>query len=123
MKLKNKIIIGIILAVVLFFSFMIYGLYLMSVEDKYGDFQELYYEVNKSDNYFVIINNKDVGFIEKLEGELYISTDNNLKHLLNYSNSKIEVYEFEVNNTFTNFKLLDAQELKNKANTKLIYKN
>ena len=79
MKLKTKIIIGISLTLFLFFSYIGYGLYLMSIEDKYGDFQELYSEINKSDNYFVIIDYKQVGFIKKLEGEIYISIDGNLK--------------------------------------------
>ena len=95
----------------------------MSIEDKYGDFQELYSEINKSDNYFVIIDYKQVGFIKKLEGEIYIAIDDNLKHLLNYSNNNIEVYKFEVNETYSSFSLKDAVQLKNEKSTELIYKN
>ena len=123
MKLKTKIIIGISLTLFLFFSYIGYGLYLMSIEDKYGDFQELYSEINKSDNYFVIIDYKQVGFIKKLEGEIYIAIDDNLKHLLNYSNNNIEVYKFEVNETYSSFSLKDAVQLKNEKSTELIYKN
>ena len=123
MKLKTKIIIGICLTLFLFFSYIGYGLYLMSIEDKYGDFQELYSEINKSDNYFVIIDYKQVGFIKKLEGEIYIAIDDNLKHLLNYSNNNIEVYKFEVNETYSSFSLKDAVQLKKEKSTELIYKN
>ena len=123
MKLKTKIIIGISLTLFLFFSYIGYGLYLMSIEDKYGDFQELYSEINKSDDYFVIIDYKQVGFIKKLEGEIYISIDGNLKNILNYSNNNIEVYQFEVNETYSNFSLKDAFYLKKEKTTELIYKN
>ena len=123
MKLKTKIIIGISLTLFLFFSYIGFGLYLMSIEDKYGDFQELYSEINKSDDYFVIIDYKQVGFIKKLEGEIYIAIDDNLKHLLNYSNNNIEVYKFEVNETYSSFSLKDAVQLKKEKSTELIYKN
>lgn len=95
----------------------------MSIEDKYGDFQELYSEINKSDDYFVIIDYKQVGFIKKLEGEIYILIDGNLKNILNYSNNNIEVYQFEVNETYSNFSLKDAVHLKKEKTTELIYKN
>jgi hypothetical protein len=123
MKLSSKILLGISLSVLIIISFLGYGLYLMQIEDKYGDFQDAYFEINKSDNYFVIIDNKEVGFIEKLEGEIYISVENNLKLLLNYSNNKIEIYEFEVNQTFLNFSIKEANQLKKESSTKLIYKN
>lgn len=123
MKLSSKILLGISLSVFIIISFLVYGLYLMQIEDKYGDFQDAYFEINKSDNYFVIIDNKEVGFIEKLEGEIYISVENNLKHLLNYQNNDIEIYKFEVNETFLNFSIKEANQLKKVSSTKLIFKN
>jgi len=123
MKIVTKIIIGIAVLVSVAFLFILYGLNLMTIEDKYGDFQELYYKIDKSDNYFVIIDNKEVGFIEKLDKEIYISMDDCMKHLLNYSNKKIEVYEFDLDETYTNFSLNDAIELKKVKSTELIYKN
>lgn len=123
MKLSSKILLGISLSVFIIISFLGYGLYLMQIEDKYGDFQDAYFEINKSDNYFVIIDNKEVGFIEKLEGEIYISVENNLKHLLNYQNNDIEIYKFEVNETFLNFSIKEANQLKKVSSTKLIFKN
>lgn len=123
MKLSSKILLGISLSVFIIISFLGYELYLMQIEDKYGDFQDAYFEINKSDNYFVIIDNKEVGFIEKLEGEIYISVENNLKHLLNYQNNDIEIYKFEVNETFLNFSIKEANQLKKVSSTKLIFKN
>jgi len=123
MKIVTKVIIGIAVLVSVAFLFILYGLNLMTIEDKYGDFQELYYTIDKSDNYFVIIDNKEVGFIKKLDKEIYILMDDCMKHLLNYSNKKIEVYEFDLNETYTNFSLNDAIKLKKVKSTELIYKN
>jgi hypothetical protein len=123
MKIVTKIIIGVAVIVSVAFLFILYGLNLMAIEDKYGDFQELYYKIDKSDNYFVIIDNKDVGFIEKFDKEIYITFDDCMKHILNYSNNKIEVYEFDLNETYSNFSLNDAVELKKVKSTELVYKN
>ena len=98
-----------------------YGLYLMSIEDRYGDFQEVYY--NAADRDIIIINDKDVGFIKKLDGEVYVEQDECLKHLLNYMNEKIEVYHVEVMETYINISYEDALRLKAKPNSRLIYKN
>ena len=95
----------------------------MKIEDKYGGFQDLYYEIDKSDNYFIIIENKEVGLVQKLDDEIFVTVDDCMKHLLNYSNKKIEVYRFEVNETKNDFTLKDAVLLKNDNNTKLIFKN
>lgn len=123
MKIVTKIIIGVAVLVSVAFLFILYGLNLMAIEDKYGDFQELYYKIDKSDNYFVIIDNKDVGFIEKFDKEIYITFDDCMKHILNYSNNKIEVYKFDLNETYSNFSLNDAVELKKVKSTELVYKN
>ena len=95
----------------------------MEVEDKYEDFKELYYKIDKSNDYFVIIDNKEVGFVQKLDDEIFVTVDDCMKHLLNYSNTKIEVYKFEVNKTYSKFSLNDANRLKEEKNTELIYKN
>ena len=95
----------------------------MSIEDKYGDFQELYYEVNKSENYFYIIGNNEVGFIKKLDGEIFLSRNDNLRYILNYPEIKIEVYKFKIDQTYTNFTIVEANKLKAKNSTRLIYKN
>ncbi len=95
----------------------------MEIEDKYGGFQDLYYEIDKSDNYFIIIENKEVGLVQKLDDEILVTVDDCMKHLLNYSDKKIEVYRFEVNKTKNDFTLKDAVLLKNDNNTKLIFKN
>lgn len=123
MKLKTKIIIGISLTLLLSFSYIVYGLYLMSIEDKYGVFQELYYEIDKSDNYFIIVDNKEAGLIQKLDDEIFVTIDDCMKHLLDYSSKKIEVYQFEISETKTDFTIKDAILFKNNDKTELIFKN
>lgn len=123
MKTVIKVIIGLTVVVSIVFSFILYGLNLMEVEDKYGDFKELYYKIDKSNDYFVIIDNKEVGFVQKLDDEIFVTVDDCMKHLLNYSNTKIEVYKFEVNKTYSKFSLNDANHLKEEKSTELIYKN
>jgi hypothetical protein len=49
--------------------------------------------------------------------------DDSKKHLFNYSNKNIEVYAFDLNETYFIFSLNDAIELKKVKNTELIYKN
>ncbi len=123
MKTVIKVVIGLSVMISIFFLFVLYGLNLMEIEDKYGGFQDLYYEIDKSDNYFIIIENKEVGLVQKLDDEILVTVDDCMKHLLNYSDKKIEVYRFEVNKTKNDFTLKDAVLLKNDNNTKLIFKN
>lgn len=123
MKIIFKVIIGVTISISLVFLFILNGLNSMEIEDKYGGFQELYYEIDKSDNYFIIIENKEVGLVQKLDDEIFVTIDDCMKHLLNYSDKKIEVYRFEVNETKNDFTLKDAVILKNDDDTKLIFKN
>ena len=95
----------------------------MEVEDKYGDFQDLYYKIDKSEDYFVIIDNKEVGFVQKLDDEIFLRLMIVWKHLLNYSNTNIEVYKFGVNKKrIQKFFLKEANHLKEEKNTELILK-
>lgn len=123
MKTVIKVVIGLSVMISIVFLFVLYGLNLMEIEDKYGGFQDLYYEIDKSNNYFIIIENKEVGLIQKLDDEIFVTVDDCMKHLLNYSDKKVEVYRFEVNETKIDFTLKDAVLLKNDNNTKLIFKN
>ncbi|MFM7896116.1 MAG: hypothetical protein ACKO8L_09360 [Flavobacterium sp.] len=123
MKTVIKVVIGLSVMISIVFLFVLYGLNLMKIEDKYGGFQDLYYKIDKSDDYFIIIENKEVGLVQKLDDEIFVTVDDCMKHLLNYSDKKIEVYRFEVNETKNDFTLKDAVLLKNDNNTKLIFKN
>ena len=123
MKTVIKVVIGLSVMISIVFLFVLYGLILMEIEDKYGGFQDLYYVFEKSDKYFIIIENKEVGLVQKLDDEILVTVDDCMKHLLNYSDKKIEVYRFEVNETKNDFTLKDAVLLKNDNNTKLIFKN
>lgn len=123
MKTVIKVVIGLSVLIAIVFLFVLYGLNLMKIEDKYGSFQDLYYEIDKSDNYFIIIENKEVGLLQKLDDEIFVTVNDCMKHLLNYSDKKIEIYRFEINETRNDFTLKEAILLKNDYNTKLIFKN
>jgi hypothetical protein len=123
MKTVIKFVIGLSVLITIVFLFALYGLNLMKIEDQYGGFQDLYYEIDKSDNYFIIIENKEVGLLQKLDDEIFVTVNDCMKHLLNYSDKKIEIYRFEINETRNDFTLKEAILLKNDYNTKLIFKN
>lgn len=123
MKTITKVVLGLSIIIATVFFILFYGLNLMEVEDQYGDFQELYYKIDKSDNYFIIIENREVGFIQKLDNEIYVTVDDCMKHLLTYPNANVEVYRFEVKETYSKFSLNDANRLKKEKSTELIYKN
>ena len=90
MKTVIKVVIGLSVMISIVFLFVLYGLNLMEIEDKYGGFQDLYYEIDKSDNYFIIIENKEVGLVQKLDDEIFVTVDDCMKHLLNYSDKKLK---------------------------------
>ncbi|MGX7666431.1 hypothetical protein [Flavobacterium pedocola] len=124
MSKKLKIFLVFLIGVVLFiFGVIFYGLKMMAIEDRYGDFLELYNKIDASDEYFVIIDGKEVGFIEMLEDEIFLQEGDCLKHIMNYDNNVIEVYQFEPNQTYISFGLADAFKLKKEPSTKLIFKN
>ncbi|MDI9309505.1 MAG: hypothetical protein QM535_04765 [Limnohabitans sp.] len=95
----------------------------MEIEDKYGEFYELYDKIESSENYLVIINNKSFGFIKKLGNDIYIEEDTCLKFILNYTNSKIEVYKFNPRETFTKLTTIEVLKIKSQPDTELIYTN
>lgn len=95
----------------------------MDIEDRYGDLQELYYAIDEDENYIVIFKDKECGFIEKLERNIYVSEGDCLKSILNYRKQKMEVYQVEITETYSYFNIEEALALKNKPSSKLIYKN
>lgn len=93
----------------------------MGLEDKYGDFIELYHKASNGN--LIIIENKEFGFIRKYDRDIFVEEDECMKHILNYSHSKVEVYEINIDQTYSNIKLEDVLELKNKPTSRLIFKN
>lgn len=93
----------------------------MEIEDKYGDFQDLYYE--GSDGNLVIIDEKECGFLKRYDRDIFVERGDCLKNILTFSNKNVEVYEVKINETYINFTIEEAKEIKNQSSTKLIYKN
>jgi len=109
------VIIAIILSI-LFFSFKE-----MAIEDKYGEFYELYGKIDKSKNYIVVINKTNYGFIEKLGNDIFVNVDNCYKFILEYSNNQIEVYEFNSRETLNTLTFNDISTIKKRSDTRLIF--
>lgn len=116
-----KIISVIILLFLTALFFIYWAFTLMDIEDRYGDFQEIYY--NSKDGDVVLINNREAAIIKFLDGEVYVQQEGCLRHLLNFSKDKIEVYRREVKETATNTDTSKYFELRNDSEAKLIYKN
>ena len=93
----------------------------MEIEDRYGDFQDLYYE--GSDGNLVIIDKKECGFLKRYDRDIFVEQGDCLKNILTFSNMNVEVYEVKINETYINFTIEEAKEIKNQSSTKLIYKN
>ena len=94
MRKKIKYILYIIgVAFIIFFGLIGMGIYMLGIEDTYGDLQKIYYKSETGD---IIINRtkKEFGVLSKNWKSLNITTTKNLKFDLNkwgYKDS-IEVY-------------------------------
>ena len=55
----KKIILGTLIVLFILFGFIAYGLYLMEIEDHYGDLQEIYFDSKSGD---IIVNNQTQKF-------------------------------------------------------------
>jgi hypothetical protein len=62
MNNKSKIFIGIILILLIIAGLIGIGFHTMSIEDRYGDFQVIYFEA--SDNDIIVMKNKKEGIIK-----------------------------------------------------------
>ena len=116
-----KIIIGISIATILVSGLIVYGLYLMSIEDRYGDLQEVYFEAEDYD--LIIYDTDKVAFIRLFGREVFVEEAECMKHLLYFSDKKIEIYRVKDPDTYFKRNVGDGAELKNDPNSKLIYKN
>lgn len=121
--MKKIYIVLIIVAVFILgiFTFLYFAFIAMEIEDKYGDFQDLYYQ--GSDGNLVIIDKNEYGFIKKYDRDIFIEQGDCLKNILTFSKNNIEVYEVDINETYVNFSFEEAKKIKNQSSTKLVYKN
>lgn len=115
----KRILIGSSVLLITLFGYIIYGLYLMSIEDRYGSL-ELY--DNAKDGNLIIIDNKEAGFIKRYDGEIFVVKGDCMKHILNLRPQKFEIYEFSPEETYPYFTIKEALEIKAKPTTKLVYK-
>jgi hypothetical protein len=56
-KYTKRILISVSIFIIGSFTFVFYGLYLMDIEDRYGDLQQLYFDSKSGD---IIVNNMNV---------------------------------------------------------------
>lgn len=121
MKARNVIVIAVLAGVVFFASLIGYGLYLMSIEDRYMGMEDVYYNANNGD--MVIIDGNVAGPIKIYGTDVYIESEECMKHILNFHDRKIEVYRVEVTETATGNSSPDAAKIKTSPSSKLIFKN
>jgi hypothetical protein len=121
--IKTNILKIIILFIAILFFIVYQAFTMMAIEDKLGDFKELYYSMNKSDSYLAFVNNKKIGFVEKIDDDIYFLDDKCLIHILEFSNDKIEVYKVEIDQTYTNLDINQTLKLKSNISSELIFKN
>lgn len=121
MKKFYIILIAVAIFITGIFAFLYFALISMEIEDRYGDFQDLYYQ--GSDGDLVIIDGDEFGFLKRYDRDVFIEQGNCLKNILTFSNKNVEVYEVKINETYISFNIEEAKKLKNQSSTKLVYKN
>lgn len=97
----KKIILGFIILLSIIFCFIAWGLYLMEIEDHYGDLQQVYFD-SKSGDLLVNNKNKKFGIVSKNWKRAAVITK---------EKDTLDLYDFV--NTKDNFELLRTEnELK-----------
>lgn len=95
----------------------------MAIEDKYEVFYELYDKIDDDENYIISIDSYQFGFVEKLGDDIFVEIQGCYKPILNYSNNKIEIFQFSVSETFITFSKPEFDRIKKQNTTHLIFKN
>ena len=72
-KYTKRILISVSIFIIGCFTFVFYGLYLMDIEDRYGDLQQLYFDSKSGD---IIVNNMNgkIGLIEFHRRRIFVNT-------------------------------------------------
>jgi hypothetical protein len=72
-KYTKRILISVSIFIIGSFTFVFYGLYLMDIEDRYGDLQQLYFDSKSGD---IIVNNMNgkIGLIEFHRRRIFLNT-------------------------------------------------
>ena len=104
----NKIILSVIIIAYGIFGFIVWGLYLMEIDDHYGDLQETYFDFKNSD-LIVNKNTKKFGVIEKSwKRANMITKENDTLDMYDLLNANGKEFDYEV---FRNDTELNIQEL------------
>lgn len=79
-KFIIRIIISVSTIIIGGFAFILYSFYLMDIEDRYGDLQQLYFDSKSGD---IIINNMNgnIGLIEFNKRRVFVNTGKKTLHI------------------------------------------
>ncbi|MFC7772841.1 hypothetical protein [Flavobacterium sp. GCM10027622] len=91
------------------------------IDYKYGEFSPVFHQYDSAKSYFVVIDEKETGFLLKYGDALLVENNKCMTHLTDYSPSQIEVYQFLPEKTFDVFTLQEVKELKKRNSTKLVF--
>jgi hypothetical protein len=124
----RKIILSFIIIALGIFGFIVWGLYLIEIEDHYGDLQETYFD-SKSGDIIVNKKTKKFGFIIKTWKRANVITNENdtldLNNLINVNGKEFD-YEVFRSDTKLNIQELSFEkimELKDKNSIQTVIKN
>lgn len=126
--MRRKIIISIIITLVVLFGWIIFGLYLMTIEDHYGDLQQIYFD-SKSGDIIVNKQTKKFGIITKNWKRADVITKEkdtlDLYELIftNEAENKYEVFRSEEELKIKELSFEKIMELKKKKLIETIIKN
>ncbi|SFI30645.1 hypothetical protein [Halpernia frigidisoli] len=109
-KLMKRIIIRLAILFVGLISFVGYGMYLMDIEDRYGDLQQIYFDSKSHD---IIINNLNgkTGIIKLENRRIYVKTGKQILDIDEWLDPEnkfmynIDIYRPENPNEFLNLKM------------------
>ncbi|WP_029269503.1 hypothetical protein [Flavobacterium sp. KJJ] len=124
----KKIVLRITILIIIIFGFIAFGLYLIEIDDHYGDLQEIYFETKSGD---IIINKqtKEFGVIAKNWKRADIITKENdtldLNEIIykNQEESKYEVFRSEQKFIIGELNYKKILELKRRNVLETIIKN
>jgi hypothetical protein len=122
--MKFKYIVSLIVILIGVLSVVLYtSIKDADIDYKYGEFSPIFHQYNNSKSYFIIIDKKETGFLLKYGDALLVQNNTCMTHLTDYITNSLEIYEFEPAETFQNFSIKEAEELKKIKSTHLIFEN
>lgn len=93
------------------------------IDYKYGEFSPVFHQYDSAKSYFVVIDEKETGFLLKYGDALLVENNKCMTHLTDYIANSVEIYEFESTETYPSFTIKEAKQLKELKTTHLFFKN